>query len=167
VQNTAGIFFSEPAKAAVIPVVQKCAFGKAGVAVCEFNNGGSEFTITGTKTPFFTFTAALPTAAPVAPTKISSILPSASAIGNGSRTRQPTKGATPDSTATAPDSTVTATHKVPVGAIVGAAIGVVVLVGAGLAFLLLCRRRRRRLNILPHEKVELDPEPGASISPPL
>ncbi|KAJ7913868.1 hypothetical protein B0H13DRAFT_2325862 [Mycena leptocephala] len=111
-------------------------------------------------TPFFTFTAALPTAAPVTPSKISSILPSASAIGNGSRTRQPTKGATPDSTAAAPDSTATATHKVPVGAIVGAAIGIVALVGAGLAFLLLCRRRRRRLNTLPHEKVELDPEPA-------
>ncbi|KAJ6588643.1 hypothetical protein B0H19DRAFT_1226412 [Mycena capillaripes] len=156
VQNDAGLYFSEPPKAAVIPVVQSCAFNKAGAAACEFNNGGKEFTIAATKTPFFTFFAALPTTAASKPASTAS-----KTAGSASRTRQPTK--TPSSTASqsATPVPVPVPHKVPIGAIVGAAIGGVVLVTGGLAILLLCRRRRRRNNY-SSEKVELDPEPAAN-----
>lgn len=51
-------------------------------------------------------------------------------------------------------------HKVPVGAVAGAATGGILLVVGALAGLLFCRRRRRRNGHLLSEKVELDPEPA-------
>ncbi|KAF7344388.1 hypothetical protein MSAN_01920000 [Mycena sanguinolenta] len=132
------MYFTEPASAARIPVVQSCAFNKAGVAACEINNNAQgTSTITGTRTPLFTFTAALPTA-----------------------TKVPAGSKTSSSTASPPTRTHQAkqasSHKVPVGAIVGAALGGVVLGGGALAVLLWYRRRRQRNN--PREKNELDPE---------
>ncbi|KAJ7640720.1 hypothetical protein DFH06DRAFT_1477666 [Mycena polygramma] len=161
VQNNAGLFFSEPPKGgAIIPVVQSCGFNNAGVAVCEFNNDGGplDFTITGTKTPFFTFIAALPTTAPASKpvSKSASSAHPSSPTGSASRTGQPSKS--PSATGSQTNNPAAA-HKVPIGAIIGAVIGGIVLVGGGLAALLLCRRRRRRPNF-SSEKIELDPEPG-------
>ncbi|KAF8205419.1 hypothetical protein K438DRAFT_1964483 [Mycena galopus ATCC 62051] len=134
VQNTAGLYFTEPASVARNPVVQSCTFNKAGAASCEVNNGvQGTTTIGGTRTPLYTFTAVLPALKASAGSKAS--------------------GAAPSGTGTAQS----ASHKVPVGAIVGAAIGVVVVVGGALAGLLFYRRRRQQYT---GEKVELDLEQG-------
>ncbi|KAJ7255857.1 hypothetical protein B0H12DRAFT_1113157 [Mycena haematopus] len=141
VQNTAGLYFTEPATAARVPVVQSCAFKKAGGAVCEINNGGQgTSTIGGTMTPLFTFTATLPTAAKAL---TGSKAPAVSKAGSSSAPTQT-------------QSTQASSHRVPVGAIVGATIGGVVLVGGALGALLFFRRRRR--NSCPREKAELDSE---------
>ncbi|KAJ6495445.1 hypothetical protein C8R45DRAFT_987357 [Mycena sanguinolenta] len=149
VQNTAGMYFTEPPSAARIPVVQSCAFNKAGAAVCEINNNAQgTSTITGTRTPLFTFTAALPTAVKALTGSKAASKTGSSPASAPTRARQAKKASS---------------QKVPVGAIVGAAIGGVVLGGGALAVFLLYRRRRQRNNT--REKNELDPEPARAFMP--
>ncbi|KAJ6588647.1 hypothetical protein B0H19DRAFT_1100444 [Mycena capillaripes] len=165
VQSSGGLFFSEPPTAAIIPVVQTCAFDATGSAVCLFNNDGEgDFTITGTKTPFFTFIAALP--------ESTSAARSLGASSQGSSTPLPTPSGGSSSSSSSPSSSSPSStqtnlclldpeacrgpKRAPVGAIVGSVVGGIVLVGSILAALLLYRRRRR--TAYTREKVDLDPE---------
>ncbi|KAJ7314980.1 hypothetical protein DFH08DRAFT_943038 [Mycena albidolilacea] len=117
--------------------------GRRCVSGCERRRDGATVTtaaITGVRAPLFTFIATLPITAVTAPT-------STSGSGSASQTQHP------------PQTSPATSHKatVPVGAIVAAVIGGVVLVGGALGALLFCRRRRH--NSYQGEKVELDPEP--------
>ncbi|KAJ7280236.1 hypothetical protein C8J57DRAFT_121472 [Mycena rebaudengoi] len=62
VQDAAGLFFTEPATAAVIPVVETCAFAANNQAICQFADGDGplDFTATAFLFPFFTYTLELP-----------------------------------------------------------------------------------------------------------
>ncbi|KAJ7314981.1 hypothetical protein DFH08DRAFT_894345 [Mycena albidolilacea] len=156
VQDTAGLRFTEPANAALAPaVVQSCSFNDAGRAVCRVHNDGgatSTATIIGTRAPVFTFTTTLPAATAKSKASAGSNAGGSMASGPGSASHT---GPPQTSSVMAQTS-----HKVPVGAVVGAATGGILLVLGALAGLLFCRRRRRRNGYLLSEKVELDPEPA-------
>ncbi|KAJ7698944.1 hypothetical protein B0H17DRAFT_316165 [Mycena rosella] len=169
VQNTVGLYYSDTQQyfyGGAIPIVETCgfSFGNAvGAAGCAVNNAfGSTMTISASKTPFFIYTAALPTSTRNSLTghsgdgSSSSNIPST--LGSPSLPASITGEATGEATNQVPGSTA---HKVPVGAIVGPILAILAAVGGLLAFLLWRRRRRQRYP-LQREKNELDPEPADS-----
>ncbi|KAJ6632570.1 hypothetical protein B0H10DRAFT_1977857 [Mycena sp. CBHHK59/15] len=165
VQDTAGAFFSQAPTAAVIPVVETCSFaGTGNTAVCVFgNNGGPlDFTVSATKTPFFTFIAILPTStlSSSATASSASVPTQQSASATSATPGSTVSGAQPSATS-GTQTPVPAGRKTPIGAIVGAVIGGLVVVGV-IGALLLCRRRKQRSAL--REKVEFDPEPYAGES---